>query len=132
MKQPRWISRRALLLLQAESIAEHGGLPGLRDQGALDSALARPQNRLAYGKNCDLADLAAAYAFGLSRNHPFRDGNKRIAFLAAGLFLELNGFDLRPEPLTAVETFFGLAAGTITEKEVAAWIRQNSSRITTG
>ena len=76
-------------------------------------------------KNCDLGDLAAAYAFGLSRNHPFRDGNKRIAFLAAGLFLELNGFDLRPEPLTAVETFFGLAAGTITEKEVAVWIRQN-------
>ena len=129
MREPRWISRRALLLLHAESLAEHGGLPGTRDEGLLDSALARPRNHFAYKKKCDLADLAAAYAFGLSQNHPFRDGNKRVAFLAAGLFLELNGFELVPDQVAAAGAFFALADGKITEKELARWIRQNSSRI---
>jgi len=129
MREPRWISRRALLLLHAESLAEHGGLPGTRDEGLLDSALARPRNHFAYKKKCDLADLAAVYAFGLSQNHPFRDGNKRVAFLAAGLFLELNGFELVPDQVVAVGAFFALADGKITEKELARWIRQNSSRI---
>ena len=129
MREPRWISRRALLLLHAESLAEHGGLPGTRDEGLLDSALARPRNHFAYKKKCDLAGLAAVYAFGLSQNHPFRDGNKRVAFLAAGLFLELNGFELVPDQVVAVGAFFALADGKITEKELARWIRQNSSRI---
>jgi len=129
MREPRWISRRALLLLHAESLAEHGGLPGTRDEGLLDSALARPRNHFAYKKKCDLADLAGVYAFGLSQNHPFRDGNKRVAFLAAGLFLELNGFELVPDQVVAVGAFFALADGKITEKELARWIRQNSSRI---
>ena len=129
MREPRWIGRRALLLLHTESVAEHGGLPGIRDEGLLDFALARPRNHFAYSKKCDLADLAAAYAFGLSQNHPFRDGNKRVAFLAAGLFLELNGFELASDQVTAAQMFFALADGKLTEKELAGWIRKNSSRI---
>jgi death on curing protein len=127
MKEPQWIESRALLLLHAESVAEHGGLPGIRDEGLLESALARPQNHFAYKKRCDLADLAAAYAFGISQNHPFKDGNKRIAFLAAALFLELNGVELAPEPVAAVNLFFSLAAGRVSEKEIAEWIRNCSS-----
>ena len=129
MREPRWINRQALLLLHAESLAEHGGLSVTRDEGLLDSALARPGNYFAYKKKYDLADLAAACAFGLSQNHPFRDGNKRVAFLAAGLFLELNGIELLPEPVAAVQVFFALADGKLTERGLAAWIRQNSSRI---
>ena len=93
----RWISKPALLLLHAESLAEHGGSPGLRDEGLLDSALARPQNLLAYGEP-DAAALAAAYGSGVARNHPFIDGNKRAALLSIGLFLHLNGWRL-----TAIE-----------------------------
>ncbi len=128
MREPRWISRRALVLLHAETLAEHGGLSGVRDEGLLDSALARPRNHFAYKKKCDLADLAATYAFGLSQNHPFRDGNKRVAFLAAGLFLELNGFEFVPEQMAAVQIFFALADGKVTEEELAGWIRENSRR----
>jgi len=128
MKPPRWISRRALLLLHAESLAEHGGLPGIRDQGLLDSALARPRNLLAYGRKCDLADLASAYAFGISRNHPFHDGNKRVAFLSGGLFLALNGLELEAGQVDAIQMFFRLASGRVTEKELAAWLRKNSKR----
>jgi len=129
MKEPHWISRRALLLLHVETLAEHGGLAGMRDEGLLDSALARPHNRFVYKKQCDLADLAAAYAFGLSQNHPFQDGNKRVAFLAAGLFLELNGFELVAEQVDSVQVFFALAGGKITERKLAEWIRKSSSRI---
>lgn len=128
MKKPRWISRRALLLLHAESLAEHGGLPGIRDSGLLESALARPENIHSYKEDCDLADLAAAYAFALSQNHPFSDGNKRAAFLAADLFLELNGMELIANPLSAAEAFFSLAAGRLPEKDLAAWIRKNMRR----
>jgi len=129
MREPRWISRRALLLLHTETLAEHGGLAGMRDEGLLDSALVRPQNHFAYKKHCDLADLAAAYAFGLSQNHPFQDGNKRVAFLAAGLFLELNGFELVVEQVDAVQMFFALAGGKITERQLAGWIRKHAPRI---
>jgi death on curing protein len=123
------MNRRALLLLLAETLAEHGGLSGVRDEGLLDSALARPRNHFAYKKKCDLANLAAAYAFGLSQNHPFRDGNKRVAFLAAGLFLELNGFAFVPGQVAAVQIFFALADGKVAEEELARWIRENSRRI---
>jgi len=129
MREPRWVSKRALLLLHAESLAEHGGLPGLRDEGLLDSALARPRNHFAYKKKRDLVDLAAVYAFRISQNHPSQDGNKRVSFLAAGLFLELNGMALNPEPVAAVNMFFALAEGKLTEKELAEWIQQNSSRL---
>ena len=129
MKEPRWISKRALLFLHAESLAEHGGMSGIRGEGLLESALARPRNHSASRQKCDLAELAAAYAFGLSQNHPFRDGNKCVAFLAAGLFLELNGFELVPEQVAAVQVFFALAGGKMRGRELAGWIRKNSSRI---
>jgi death on curing protein len=126
MKTPRWVSRRVLVLAHTESIAEYRGVAGIRDEGRLDSALARTGNRFAYQRKCDLADLAAAYAFGLSQNHPFRDGNKRIAFLAAGLFLELNGVELTSDPLAEITTFLSLASGALSERGLAQWIRENS------
>jgi len=100
----------------------HGGASGLRDAGLLDSALARPLNLVAYG-DPDLAELAASYAFGLAQNHPFVDGNKRAAFLAAGLFLGLNGYRLTASQAEATVAVFGLASGEIDEPTFAAWLR---------
>jgi death-on-curing protein len=117
-----WISKRILLLLHEESLAEHGGLPGWRDEGLLDSALARPQHLASYG-DPDLAAVAAAYAFGLARNHPFADGNKRAAFLAVGLCLGLNGWRLTASPAQATVAVMSLAAGELGEDEFAAWLR---------
>ncbi|MEO6292606.1 MAG: type II toxin-antitoxin system death-on-curing family toxin [Burkholderiaceae bacterium] len=118
----RWVDKRALLLLHGESLAEHGGGEGVRDEGLLDSALARPLNLLAYEKP-DFAQLAASYGFGLAKNHAFVDGNKRAAFLAVGLFLYLNGYRLQTSQTDATLTVLALAAGDITEEEFAAWIR---------
>lgn len=115
----RWVRREALLLLHDESLAEHGGLPGLRNEGLLDSALARPQHLVAYGN----PDLAAAYGIGLAKNHPFADGNKRAAFLAVGLFLALNGYRLVATQADATLTMFSVAAGELDEVAFAAWIR---------
>ena len=127
MTEPRWIDKRALLLLHDDDLAEHGGLPGLRDEGLLDSALARPQNLLAYGSPT-MAELAASYAFGVARNHPFADGNKRAAFLCAGLFLGLNGISFRPDKVEATRVFLALASGEVSEEELAAWIDRNSRK----
>lgn len=118
----RWVRREALLLLHDESLAEHGGLPGQRDEGLLDSALARPQHLVAYG-DPDLADLAAAYGVGLAKNHPFADGNKRAAFLAVGLFLALNGQRLVVTQADATLTMFAVAAGELDDAAFADWIR---------
>lgn len=118
----RWIDRRALDLLHDESIAEHGGASGVRDEGLLESALARPQNLLAYG-DPDVAALAAAYAFGLAKNHAFVDGNKRAAFLAVGMFLAINGWKLVTTQSEATLAVLALAAGEIDEEEFAAWVR---------
>lgn len=123
----RWIDRRALLLLHAESLAEHGGAEGLRDEGLLESALARPENLAAYGQP-DFADLAASYGLGLAKNHAFVDGNKRAAFLAVGLFLYLNGFRLQATQAEATLTMLALAGSEITEAEFAAWIRDHAAR----
>lgn len=120
----RWINKRALLLLHAESLAEFGGLAGMRDEGLLDSALARPLNLAAYGRP-DLAACAAAYGVGLAKNHPFADGNKRAAFLSVGLFLALNGYRLTADQVDATRTMLGVADGAIDESEFAAWIRAN-------
>jgi death-on-curing protein len=120
----RWISRQALLLLHGESLAEHGGAPGMRDEGLLDSALARPQNLVAYGEP-DLADLAACYGVGFAKNHPFVDGNKRAAFLCVGLFLHLNGMRLNATQAEATLTMLAVAAGKITEAEFASWLREH-------
>lgn len=104
-------------------IRTHGGLPGVRDENALESALARPQHRWAYGRRVDLADLAATYGFGLARNHPYRDGFRRVAFLAMLVFLGLNGHDLEaPEP-EVVTVMLKLAAGKMSETALAKWVR---------
>jgi death-on-curing protein len=118
----RWISKQALLLLHGESLAEHGGAEGLRDEGLLDSALARPLNLLADGEP-DAAALAASYAIGVAKNHPFVDGNKRAAFLAVGMFLYLNGHRLNATQAEATVTVLALAAGDIDEEQFAAWLR---------
>ena len=120
-----WIDRGTLLLLHDESLAEHGGASGVRDAGLLDSALARPENLVAYGSDADVAALAAAYAYGLARNHAFVDGNKRAAFLATGLFLVLNGYRLVATQADAALTVLSLAAGDIDEAAFAAWLRQH-------
>ena len=123
----RWLDRKALALLHDESLAEHGGSPGLRDEGVLESALARARNLAEYG-DPDIADLAAAYGFGLARNHPFVDGNKRAAFLAVGVFLALNGYRLRAAQADATLTMLALAAGDFDEKAFAAWIRAHAEK----
>lgn len=125
MSEWRWIDRRALLLLHDESIAEHGGASGIRDEGLLDSALARPLNLVAYGSP-DWAELAASYGVGLAKNHPFVDGNKRAAFLAVGLFLALNGRRLVATQAGATMTMLAVAAGSVDEPAFAAWLRSHT------
>ncbi len=124
-----WIDRRALLLLHGESLVLHGGAPGIRDEGLLDSALARPENLAAYGQP-DVHDCAAAYAFGLAKNHPFIDGNKRAAFLGAGMFLRLNGFRLTATQQDATLTMLALAASDMTEAAYADWLRKHTTPLT--
>jgi death on curing protein len=121
---PRWITKQALLLLHGMSLAEHGGSSGLRDEGLLDSALARPLNRFDYAKP-DVPELAAAYGFGIAQNHPFIDGKKRAAFLAIGLFLFKNGWSLEVSQVEATRAILQLAAGEASEEDLAAWIRKN-------
>jgi death-on-curing protein len=124
----RWIRLGEAMAIHTEQIAEHGGLEGLRDNGLFESAMARAENRAAYG-NPDVCDLAAAYAFGLARNHPFADGNKRTAFVVSVTFLVLNGRDLTATEVAVVETFLKLAAGELPEAELADWFRANSRAI---
>ena len=128
MKGPRWVDRRALALLHAETLAEHGGRSGILDEGRLDSALARPRQIFRYERKHDLARLAAAYAAGLVRNHPFVDGNKRAAFLAVGLFLGLNDFRLAADQVDAARNMLALAAGEINEEQFAEWVRAHMKR----
>ena len=117
-----WFDKRALLLLHDESLAEHGGLPGLRDEGLLDSALTRPLNLAAYG-DPDVFELAATYCVGLAKNHPFVDGNKRAAFLALGLFLYSNGQRLTATQAEATLAVLAVAASEWDEATLAAWLR---------
>lgn len=125
---PTWVNASALLLLHEESLALFGGARGLRDAGLLESALARPVNQHLYESNSDIAQLAAAYAFGLARNHPFIDGNKRVAFLAVGLFLAVNGWRLATTQVDAIETMLPLATGTLDEAAMGNWIRAHMQR----
>ena len=125
-RDPRWISKKALLLLHEESLAMFGGAPGMRDEGLIDSALARPQNTRADIAASTLADVAASSAFGLAKNHAFVDGNKRIAFLSIGLFLGINGHRLEADQVDAIRTMMALAAGEIDEPQLATWISKNT------
>ena len=149
MSEPIWIDGIALRLLHRETLAEFGGLSGMRDalkdtashKGLFLSARceasdqaelgterecvrARPQNLLAYEKVTNISRLAGAYAYGIATNHPFNDGNKRAAFLAIGMFLAINGYLLKVEPINAVNTMLALAAGDLAESELALWIEQ--------
>ncbi|WP_144732477.1 type II toxin-antitoxin system death-on-curing family toxin [Extensimonas perlucida] len=118
----KWVHRQALLLLHEESLAEHGGASGLRDEGLLDSALARPLHLALYGQP-DLAALAASYGVGLAANHPFVDGNKRAALLAVGLFLHVNGQRLHATQAQTTLTMLAVASGELDEAGFAAWLR---------
>jgi len=124
VSQPRWPSKEALLVLHDRSLALHGGAPGLRDEGLLESALARPANRFHYEGIEDLSDLAATYLVAVASNHPFADGNKRAAFQAAGLFLRLNGWRLVADQADAARTVLTVAAGKRDIAELADWIRE--------
>ena len=124
----RWLSRAVLIAVHEEQLAEHGGAAGLRDEGLFDSALARPRQLANYGEP-DVADLAAAYAFGLVRNHPFIDGNKRTGYVAAELFLVLNGYAMTATDESATLTTLSLAAGDIDEATFADWLRRHLQRL---
>lgn len=119
-----WLNSAVIIAVHEAQLAEHGGGTGVRDQNLLISALTRPQNLAAYGTP-DAADLAAAYGFGISRNHAFIDGNKRTGFVAAEMFLNLNGYQLSADDANSAVTMLAVSAGDITEAEFAAWIRQH-------
>jgi death-on-curing protein len=122
-----WIDPAVIPAVHDEQLAEHGGTAGTRDQGLLESALARPVNLAAYGTP-DHADLAAAYGYGIARNHPFIDGNKRTAFVSAELFLALNGYTLTADDMACVTTMLDVAAGELDEPTFADWIRTHSQK----
>lgn len=126
-REPRWLSRIVVDAVLLDQLREHGGLPGIRDEAGLESALARPQQAWHYNDSIDLAGLAAAYAFGLTRNHPYLDGNKRIGFLAMVTFLGLNKCELEADDADVVAQFLALADGRVTEKQLAGWIRDRMS-----
>jgi death on curing protein len=123
----RWIGSSLVYAIHDRQIAEHGGLDGVRDQGAVESALARPQNLAAYAEP-DASALAAAYAYGLARNHGFADGNKRTAWVIARVFLADNGYRLTFDPADAVRTVESLAGGALSEDELASWFRRRIAK----
>lgn len=125
-RDPVWLERAAIIAVHQMLLAEFGGLPGLRDEGLLESALDRPRNLYAY-ENADPIALAAAYAAGIIRNHPFLDGNKRIGFMAAFIFLDRNGFALIAPEIDATARTLALAAGELDEAGFASWLRDNAA-----
>ena len=130
MKDFIWLQDEVVLAVHEEQLAEHGGLAGIRDLGAVQSALARPRNLVSYDGCEDLARLAAAYAYGIARNHGFSDGNKRTALVTTDLFLMLNGYELKSSPTENVLTILGVADGTLSEDELTKWIRNNIQGLT--
>jgi death on curing protein len=125
VKSPIWVLTSVIVAIHDAQLAEHGGAPGTRGEGALEYALARPKNMRAYGET-DICLLAAAYASGIVRNHPFVDGNKRTAFLAAYVFLGLNGLDLAADEAEAAAIMLALASGDMKEAAFADWLRQRA------
>lgn len=124
----RWLDSSTMVAVHEEQLAEHGGAAGIRDQGLFESAMARPENLVHYAcpeNQPDAAQLAASYGFGLARNHPFMDGNKRTAFVAIELFLQLNGYALVASDRDCVNAILHLAAGELSEEDLATWIRGN-------
>jgi len=126
MREILWIDKDETLTIHAQQLADHGGSDGVRDEGLLESALARPQNLLAYSDDTpSLARLAAAYAFGIARNHPFVDGNKRTALVVSLTFLLVNGFKVTAPRDDRYFIFYDLAAGKLSEDELAKWLEAN-------
>lgn len=128
VREPQWLSRVVVDAIHDDQLREHGGLPGIRDENLLESALARPRQKWHYADKPDIATLAAAYAFGLVLNHPYRDGNKRIGFLALATFLGLNGHDLDATDADVIAEILALADGRVSEDELANWIQAHSFR----
>lgn len=128
MKQPVWLSRQLIEAIHVDQIREHGGRPGLRDAGMLDSALARPRNLWEYSDDADFPALAAEYGFGIARNHRFFDGNKRVAFVATNVFLILNRFEIEAPESEVVDIVVRLADGRLTRPKFAEWIRTHLVR----
>jgi death-on-curing protein len=126
-REATWLSRVVIDAIHHDQLREHGGLTGIRDENALESALARPRQKWQYTQRPDLASLAAAYGFGLVRNHPYRDGNKRIGFLAMVTFLGVNGHDFAASDAEVVDEIMALAGGSVSEDALAEWIRQHTS-----
>jgi len=127
VKEPRWIPAPAALAIHAELMAEHGGAAGVRDENVLQATLARPRNLHAYARP-SLFHLAAAYAFGFARNHPFVDGNKRMALAALDVFLRMNRYELAADEPEAASTIWALADGRVSEAELAQWIKRNTRK----
>ena len=127
MNEPRWLLQQTIVAVHSVVLEEHGGAPGIRDEDMLASALNRPLDKYTYDTDATIFQWAAAYSFGLAKNHPFIDGNKRVAFLAGSLFLELNGYNFTAEESDAAFVFEKLAAGKIKEADLAIWLEQNSS-----
>lgn len=127
MKEPIWVLRPVVLMAHEQSLSQFGGSTGVRDEGLMDSALGRPPNLFAYGKP-DLFELAASYAFGLIKNHPFIDGNKRTGFVVAVTFLECNGWRFEASEVDAAVRTLSLAAGELSESGYAQWLKANSRR----
>jgi death-on-curing protein len=127
-REPGWLSRMVVDAIHTDQLREHGGLAGVRDENLLESALARPRQKWHYSEKADVPALAAAYAFGLINNHPYRDGNKRIGFLAMVTFLGMNGYELTAADAEVIAEFIALAQGAESEDALTDWIRQHSSK----
>jgi death-on-curing protein len=126
---PRWLSMAAVRSIHERLLAEHGGAPGIREEGLLDAALASPRNHLSYGEGVDVFSLAAAYAYALVRNHPFNDGNKRVALTVAGVFLELNGYRLLASEPDSAAAVVALADRSLDQDGFAVWLRSGSAKV---
>lgn len=129
MSQPVWLTRRDCDAIHLDQLRQHGGIPGLRDETALESALARPRHKWAYEPECDFATLAAAYGYGLAANHGYNDGNKRVAFMAMYVFLGLNGREIAAPVPEVVQVMLALADGRLDEEHLADWLRDHMSKI---
>lgn len=129
MKEPKWLSKELVIAMHRELLRQYGGLYGIRDEKLLESALAKPQQKFAYEEAPSLFDLAASLGYGIAKNHPFTDGNKRIAFAAMGVFLEINGFEVTATEVDAVITILALADGSLSEEELVGWLQKNSAAV---
>lgn len=129
MIEPEWLDEQTALAIHNRQLAEHGGGTGVRDMGLLQSALSRPQNAFHYNQVVSLTRLAAAYAYGIAKNHPFVDGNKRTAYVVARTFLVVNGYDIKAAPEEKYITVLKLAEGNLTEEELAAWLESKANKL---